>query len=78
MSGSGGTAKRSQMPVGYAADDLPLPSRIGNTPSCQFRLLAQPHLHDLTFPKTAKIPKLPLQKGRADVAALTTGIDRKV
>ena len=28
--------------------------------------------------KTAKIQKLPLQKGRADVAALTTGIDEKV
>ena len=30
ISGSGGTAKRSQVPVRYAVDDLPLPSRFGN------------------------------------------------
>ena len=30
------------------------------------------------FPLTAKIPKLPLQKGRAHVAVLTTGIDEMV
>jgi hypothetical protein len=29
----------------------------------------------VNFPKTAKIPKFPLQKGRAEVAALTTGRD---
>ena len=36
--------------------------------SCGERVLS-------TFPKTAKIPKFPLQKGRAEVAALTTGRD---
>ena len=30
------------------------------------------------FPLTAKIPKLPLQKGRAHMTALTTGIDEMV
>jgi hypothetical protein len=30
------------------------------------------------FPLVVKIPKLPLQKGRAHVAALTTGIDEMV
>ena len=30
----------------------------------------------INFPLNSKIPKLPLQKGRADVAALTTGGDR--
>ena len=48
----------------------PVPTN--TTPSRQFRWLAQPRLHGLT------LPKLPLQKGRADVAALTTGIDEMV
>jgi len=30
----------------------------------------------INFPLNSKIPKPPLQKGRADVAALTTGGDR--
>ena len=53
---------------------LPLKS----TPSCQFRLLAQPRLHGLFVREVLVFLLFKGKQCRADMAALTTGIDRRV